>query len=733
MERSASRALARQEADHARGASEKSRASAQSETYRAVLSEARALRAGHQPGWREEALGDLARLAVMPTPRRDLPELRTEAAATLGTPDIHLVARVELPSNDLGSFTFSPDGRTLLTAGSKTGLEFWDVPGNCHLSSVPGLTVSEAGFEKAVCLPDGKGLALGTRDHGVVFTDTHGIRTARPPITHGSCQPTKLVTNADGERIAVAWTDGAGITVHDLASGVLLESFTDSPFALSPDGRWLARQESSEIVLLPIASDEPRIVLGRHSGANGLAFSPDGSTLATVFENTTVLWDVAKREQFGILRGHRERILDVAFSPDGGWIATASLDYTVRIWETRTGQTVATLPGAAPVRRVLWSPTGEYLATSTLHSGRDVFLYKITGRHRVQQWLTGHRVEIGSVAAHPRLDRIATSGYTELFSWDLSVPRPSPVSIGPNPGAVTALDYSPDGSLLATASWQMGLSGACEVLIRDVNMGQVRVRIPVPQIVYALAFDPTGQRLACGDVAGNVVVRDVATGRPVQQFATGSAIWSVVFVDPPRSLVTHGKDAVLLFNLESGKLERKVDLAGGGIRSFVADLARSRLVVGFKDGAISSLSLPDLTPGRRLENAHDGSVDCLALSPDGRLLATGGADHRVVLRDAMSFESLLALPMWAGNLRDLTFDFKGRRLAIVGTDSDVDLWDVAALYDGLTALGLAWDRPAPAIVAAPGLAPEGEHLRPAVAVIRRAGATDPAVLERARQ
>src|SRR5205823_913304 len=73
--------MARDEADQARAASEKSRAAAQAETYRAMLSETRALRAGHQPGWRERALGDLAQLAIMPTPRRDLPELRTEAAA----------------------------------------------------------------------------------------------------------------------------------------------------------------------------------------------------------------------------------------------------------------------------------------------------------------------------------------------------------------------------------------------------------------------------------------------------------------------------------------------------------------------------------------------------------------------------------------------------------------------------------------------------------------------------
>ena len=76
------------------------------------------------------------------------------------------------------------------------------------------------------------------------------------------------------------------------------------------------------------------------------------------------------------------------------------------------------------------------------------------------------------LAAHPQLERITTSGYRELSSWDLSVPRPSSVAIGPNPGAVTSLAYSPDGSLLAVGSGQ--------ILIRDAGTGKVQGRFSGP-------------------------------------------------------------------------------------------------------------------------------------------------------------------------------------------------------------------------------------------------------------
>ena len=50
----------------------------------------------------------------------------------------------------------------------------------------------------------------------------------------------------------------------------------------------------------------------------------------------------------------------------------------------------------------------------------------------------------------------------------------------------------------------------------------------------------------------------------------------------------------------------------------------------------------------------------------------------------------------------MAFDASSRRLAIVGTDPDVELWDLAALSDGLTGVGLSWDRPSRAAVSTAG-------------------------------
>jgi WD40 repeat protein len=144
-----------------------------------------------------------------------------------------------------------------------------------------------------------------------------------------------------------------------------------------------------------------------------------------------------------------------------------------------------------------------------------------------------------------------------------------------------------------------------------------------------------------------------------------------------------------LINLESGRVERTVDLQSGTIRKVLFDPRTERAIVGFESGTISSVALPHLRALFRLEGAHQASIELMELSRDGAILATSGGGHIVVLRDPANGKRLLELETVITNPRGITFDLENR-LIMVGSDSFVDVWDLSRLRKKLLDLGLDW-------------------------------------------
>lgn len=102
-------------------------------------------------------------------------------------------------------------------------------------------------------------------------------------------------------------------------------------------------EQEAESAAICRFSSSLRVVLRGHTGAvNTAEFSSNGESAVTASEDGTArIWNVRTGKSMATLQGHEANVHTACFSPDGQLVVTASDDATARVWDVRTGKTVA--------------------------------------------------------------------------------------------------------------------------------------------------------------------------------------------------------------------------------------------------------------------------------------------------------------------------------------------------------------------------------------------------------
>ena len=323
-------------------------------------------------------------------------------------------------------------------------------------------------------------------------------------------------TNGDG-RVDLAPrelfdTDGSSRGFDATGDGALTgETPAFLGLAWSPDGKTLATASDDRAIRLwDVTTGTLRRTLTGHTGAvTSVAWSPTGTTLATGGADATVrLWNAANGRLIRTMTGHSVGVEAVAWSPDGTQIASAGADLTVRLWAASTGVSSLTLQGhTAAVTGVAWSPDGATLATASADLTARLWNPATGAPIRT---LAGHTGPLTEVAWSPDSKTLATTSDDQSTRlWNVLTGVTSRTLRG-HSTAVTSVAWSPDGKTLATGSADRSAR-----LWSPVTGGSIRALSGHASAVNAVAWAPDGLTLATATTATAVDDKTVRLWDPV--------------------------------------------------------------------------------------------------------------------------------------------------------------------------------------------------------------------------
>jgi WD40 repeat protein len=558
------------------------------------------------------------------------------------------------PTDDAGAalsqcygVVLSPNGEEVAVRTMPATIHFFDAATGKRLRR--WVLKSEDFGDNQVALrysPSGKHLAAG-------FQQTYQLLDVKSgePVIQGKLEKGQLrglAFTADGKRLVVLATS-PGVQVWDLEKReVVKRSAGNRPedhqrgTSVSSDGRYIV-SGGQEVVVLDFDNDAEAARLTSDDGGHFVetAFTPDDKLLLAATQQGTIhVWSTGDWQQKWKLVSGAYFSRGLAVRPGGRHAALTDARSRVWLWDLATGKPLADDRAAhdAGVYAVAFSPRGDTLATGS--DGQDTHLWDAaTGQHRRHIETSSRKLHFNrggtqlvtswNVAPHLRIWDLA--GDAPPREWNADEPNVYATALSADESHVAALVYLNQQATFRVQRLTFpGLKPAGQIERRGYMRGSLAISAD-----GRIAAVPTQTNLELYDLAAQTVIAEVA--EPTQLTD------AIAFTPDERFLIAPAADnTIKVWELASCRLAHVLE--GHKQMVFALALSRDGRVLVTADGATGAAAAGadapqihfwDLAAGGRLASlaGHDQAVASLALSPDGKRLASGLRDTTAIVWD----------------------------------------------------------------------------------------------------